>query len=410
MKRSYENNNFNPNKQFRSSSSFLFSGGNCAEWSLIKSAIADKFRAEGVWDLYIKIDETVPYNINQEKRFLDPEPIEAEFIANKTQARATERTRVYDERRALIVSRIHVPAEQEEQLFSLDDEHLRAKSNDILKLDDYQKEFSSAHSKWETQFHYHIKCVASCNKVFSETLSPGVRLPIKELLVAGHFRKAWIDLNTRYSPIRGGADAQLSYIRLLESTIYNGGDLEKHLTVLNQYLDDLSQIDAGLTDQTRVTHLLNSMSASTNRDFQDTVNFHKQSRSNYLTFCDALRLENSKLLLDRATHKRDKRNQPQVNTQQINFQKSVKHCTKCDKNGHLAADCLSDKKCGFCGKTGHKQNNCFFDPKSPKYRPDFTQRSNFINNNLSSSSSPSGHNQVSLASNFKKKNKKPKNA
>jgi hypothetical protein len=413
MKRLYDNRNENAQNKQAKSNPYLFNGGNCADWSLIKNEIIDKFRSEGVWDEYIKSDSPLLYSVDSEKLFTDPEPKRDEYVDTRTNQVLITNIAYAEMQRALIMTLPDTP-DRASKLFDLAFDENREARNASRKVEDFEKEFSAHLVKWETKHHYHLKNVASCNKVFSESFAPGIRIAIKDYLAVGHFRRAWIEINTLYSPSRGGADAQLSYVNLLQSTIYNGGDLERHLVILNQYINDLSLIDVNLSDQSKVAYLLNSMIRSSNRDFHETVSFHHQSRSDYLTFCDALRLENNKLLFNRSIAKLDRSNQPQAqvarnnnNNNNYNQKKISITCSKCHKTGHSAAQCLVDVKCSFCNKPGHRKENCFFDPKSPKYKAEWTQRSNNTNSSSSSSGSSGATDQVSLASNFKKKNKKP---
>ena len=47
-------------------------------------------------------------------------------------------------------------------------------------------------------------------------------------------------------------------------------------------------------------------------------------------------------------------------------------CWKCNKEGHMASDCLyvsEGTQCGICHMYGHKTEDCFEDPKNWRKRP-----------------------------------------
>jgi len=422
MKRNYSGSNpNNPRKiQYvvKPKVEYLFSGGDAASWSVIRNTIIDKFRSEGIWDSYVHHANPTTYQVTDEKIFTDVEPVHPDYVDNKVQRYTAEintrHTNIINYLNGLGLPQATLRTQQIEEEIK----HLDNLSKIVTKREEFEREFIQAKSAFITSYQLHIKAVASCNKVFNESFSPSVKSSIQIHLTVGHFKRAWIEVNNRYSTITGGASAVLQFQNLLNATKFTGGNIDIHLGILNNLLNELESIpNSGVTDLTRVQYLLNSLTESQSKEFSEVISYHDQHRSSYIEFCDALRTKNSQILLKRKVHNQLNQSHPKVNaiTTDVSTQNNNNNnhnnnnthhqlnmvCGKCGKSSHSTDQCQKDSICSYCGKKGHRTKNCFKDPNGPRYKADRSSSSS-----SSSSSSKSGR-QVSLAQNFENKNSRP---
>jgi len=383
---------------------YIFSGGDSVSWSLAKVIISDKFKSEGVWDEFIYHSMNVP-NLEElaEYRFLDELEEHDVFVEAKINRYNAEILRHHNVIIDFLNGIAPPPTDLGTRILEEELDYRRKQGNEVKKREDFEREYVAHKAAFKTAKHLYDKSIASCYKVFQESFHPSILQGVRYLLNSKEFKRAWIEIDNKYSTLSGGVSSQIQLMNLLNATIFNGGDINHHLSKINGLCNELT-IDGDIADQTRAQYLINSIRKGTNRDFDAVLTFHQLCNSGYNDIADALLTRNSQLLLERAVNHMS-RPKSSNSEKVINATVSSHACTECGKEGYAAASCFKNKKCNHCGRTGHPAERCFMNPESPQFRPDYQPKANNTEGVRLTEENKSK--QVSIANSFAKRHPKP---
>ena len=236
---------------------------------------------------------------------------------------------------------------------------------------------------------------AKCLKVFKECLGPAPKALIREELLSGQYRAAYLTLYMHYNSGMGGVQSSIDLLKMIQEVPWEPrkmGVLE-HIEKLDTLIALANSQGAGVVERTRVAYIISSLQKAKAKEFEKDL--EEAERGNHTLPWLITRLARTATNLAMKGKKLGKRNQydlynphedeaefagaAQDGVQVIyclpsgkrvkNPQDAQKYehafltnagvvCPKCGKTGHTAEECWKDKHCVSCGMLGHIAQFC----------------------------------------------------
>ncbi|KAG5673744.1 hypothetical protein PVAND_003764 [Polypedilum vanderplanki] len=174
------------------------------------------------------------------------------------------------------------------------------------------------------------------------TVSDSLLIYIKK---AEEAKTAWMALKNEFQSTSLAKKVRL-YKKIFKTTLDKGASMQKHLSKISTYIDELSEIGVDLDEQLIVGLVL----ASLNEDYDSVVTGIETWSQ------DRLKFKNVKDILNQEYEKKKEYMQDTIKTENVAL--ALNKTSSNINYQHQGVNPYADLECGYCKKKGHIKRNC----------------------------------------------------
>jgi hypothetical protein len=235
---------------------------------------------------------------------------------------------------------------------------------------------------------------AKCLKVFKDCLGPAPKALVREELLEGRYRAAYLTLYMHYNSGVGGVQSSIDLLKMIQNVPWEPqkmGVLE-HIEKLDTLIALATSQGAPVGERSRMAYIISSLQKAKQKEFEKDL--EEAERGNHTLPWLIQRLSRTATNIAMKGKNLGKRNQYDLyspheedaefigaaqekaqlvyclpsgkrvkngaaqNYEHAYFTDAGLVCHKCGKTGHTAEGCWKDKNCATCGMLGHIAKYC----------------------------------------------------